>query len=77
MPKPSSIEALVTDNNTLPVTTSETVPTDSSKLNPSYSYSYTDGNLTSIQMTIGGVTYKKEFTYTEGKLTGETVWTQI
>jgi hypothetical protein len=55
----------------------EASPTDSSKLNPSYSYTYTEGNLTQIQMTVGDTIYQKEFTWTDGVMTSESVWSEV
>ena len=53
----------------------ETVPTDSTKLNPSLVLSYTGSNLTTIQKTIGVVTYTKTLSYDgSNNLTGVSVW---
>lgn len=42
--------------------------------NASYTLSYTDGNLTTIEKTIGATTYTKTLSYTSGNLTGVTAW---
>lgn len=56
----------------------DTVPTDSSKNNPSFAYSYdSDDNLTRIEMVIDGTTYKKDFAWSGNNLTNETAWIEV
>ena len=52
----------------------ETPPTDDSKTNPSFVLGYTGDNLTQIDMTIDGITYRKALSYTGDNLTGVTAW---
>ena len=53
----------------------ETVPTDSTQNNGSFSYSYTSGNLIRIDWTIGGVVYRRTLTYDgDDNLTAMSVW---
>lgn len=66
----------VTDDTTdavqnLPI---ETAPTDASKNNPSFALTWTNGELTGLAMTIGGVTYNKTLVWTDGELTAITAW---
>ena len=56
----------------------ETVTTDITKNNGSFSYSYTGGNLTQIDWTIGGVTYRRTLTYDgSDNLTAMSVWVVV
>jgi len=57
----------------------ETVPTDSTKINGSFAYTYDgSGNLTQIDQTIGAVTYRKTLTYdVSNTLTAMSVWTVV
>lgn len=45
--------------------------------NPSFALTYTSGDLTQIDMTIGTVTYRKTLTYTSGDLTAISVWSVV
>jgi len=45
--------------------------------NPSYSLSYTDGALTQVDMTVGGITYRRTLSYTSGALTGVSAWVEL
>ena len=49
------------------------IPTDVSS-NASYSFSYTNGRLTTISVTIDGTTYSRTLSYTNGLLTSVTTW---
>ena len=42
--------------------------------NPSLVLTYTNGNLTKVEKTIGATTYTKNLTYTDGNLTVVSVW---
>ena len=52
-------------------------PIDDSKSNPSKVFGYTDGKLTSITMTIGGVQYQKTLGYTGEDLTSISEWVEL
>ena len=57
---------------------SEVAPTDNVRNNPVYEYTYDDdGNLTQIDMTFSGRTYRKTFTWDEDDLTDETAWSKV
>lgn len=62
-----------------PITINETVPTDASKNNPSYTYTYdVAGNLTQIDQLIGAVTYRKTLTYdADNNMTAASVWSVV
>ena len=56
----------------------ETFPTDTTKNNASYAYTYdASNNLETITMTIKGVSYRKTFTWTSNLLTSETGWVEL
>lgn len=57
----------------------ETIPTDSTKLNPSMVLAYDGtGNLTTITKTINSVQYRKTLTYDgTGNLTDVSVWSVV
>lgn len=57
------------------VTALDPLPTSGN--NPSLVLGYTDGNLTSIQKTIGTTTYQKTLSYTDGSLTGVSEWVEV
>lgn len=59
---------------TQPVEEQEVPPTDAAKNNPSFVFTYTNGDLTGIAMTIGITTYNRALAYTNGDLTSMTVW---
>ncbi len=69
--------ALASDQSTLPTEQQETAPTDASRNNPSYVFTYTAGDLTKITATIGGTSYEKTLTYSNGNLTGISVWSTV
>jgi len=60
--------------NPFDVEEQETVPTDTSKNNPSFALTYTGSNLTQIDMTISGSTYEKTLTWTGSNVTAVTAW---
>ena len=61
--------------NGLQVYIDETLPTDPSKNNPPLTLTWdASGNLTNIAPVIGGVTYNKVFTWTDGNLTDISAW---
>lgn len=45
--------------------------------NGSLALSYTDGNLTQLDKTVGAVTYRKTFTWTGGNLTAVSTWSEV
>ena len=55
----------------------ETIPTHITKTNPSLSLTYTAGDLTKIEKTIGAVTYEKTLTWTDGVLTAVSSWSVV
>ena len=56
----------------------ETAPTDTTKLNPSLDLTYTDGNLTKVEKTIGSTVYEKTLTYDiDGNLETVSVWSEV
>jgi hypothetical protein len=67
-------DADVAPGNPVPTEEQETPPTDASKNNPSFVFTYTAGDLTGIAMTIGATTYNRTLAYTNGDLTSMTVW---
>ena len=80
MPKPSlQIQRDEHDGTNLAkkVNSVGVAPTDGTKNNPSFVYTYSSGDLTKITMTIGTASYEKTFTWTGDDLTGETVWTKV
>lgn len=62
---------------TQPVEEQETPPTDASKNNPSYANTYVAGDLTQIDKTIGGTTYRMTLTYVAGDLTAVSAWAVV
>ncbi len=64
-------------DNPVPVEEQETVPTDAARNNPSYSLSYTSGDLTQIDAVVGGTTYRKTLSYTSGDVTAVSAWSVI
>jgi len=42
--------------------------------NGSYAFTWTSGDLTKIEKTVGATTYTKTLTYTSGNLTAITTW---
>lgn len=42
--------------------------------NPSFALSYTGSDLTQIDMTVDGVTWRKTLTYVSGDVTAISVW---
>lgn len=73
-------DALIDSSRHLQVdilTLSEAVPTDATKNNPSFALTYTSGDLTQINMTIGVVVYRKTLTYTGGDLTSISAWSVV
>ena len=56
----------------------ETVPTDGTKVNASIALTYTSGNLTKIEKTIGSTVYEKTLTYdVDGNLETVSVWSEV
>lgn len=56
----------------------EIKPLDSSLYNGSFIYTYTSGNLTQIEWSIGGFTYRRILTYdSSNNLTNISVWMKI
>ncbi len=57
----------------------ETAPTDSTKVNPGFSYTYDgSGNLTQINQVIGAITYRRTLSYDgSGNLTGMSAWAAV
>ena len=57
----------------------ETVPTDATKNNGSFAYTYDgSGNLTQIDQTIGATIYRKTLTYdVSNNLTAMSIWTVV
>ena len=55
----------------------ETPPIDSTKNNPSFTLTYSSGNLTQINMIVNGKTYRKTLTYSSGNLTDISKWSEI
>jgi len=52
-------------------------PTDSIKNNSSFVLTYTGDDLTSVDMTIKGVTYRKTLTWTDSNLTAVSGWVEV
>lgn len=52
----------------------ESPPTSANVNNPSFTLTYTSGDLTGISMTLKGITYAKTLTYTSGDLTAVSAW---
>jgi len=52
----------------------EKPPTDASKNNGSFAYTWTDGELTQIDWTIGAMTYTRTITWTDGEITAISAW---
>lgn len=52
----------------------EKIPTDASKNNPSIAITVTNGTITQIVKTIGGNTYTKTITWTNGFITAVSAW---
>ena len=78
---PLDISSLATSanqtNGSQQIKIKETVPTDGTKVNSSIALSYTSGNLTKIEKTIGAVTYEKVLTWTDGVLTAVSAWSVV
>jgi len=55
----------------------ETPPTDASKNNPSFALTYVAGDLTQVDMVIGGTTYRKTLTWVAGDLTAVSAWSAV
>ncbi len=51
--------------------------TDINLMDGSYVITYSDGLIATETKTVGGVEWKKTYTWTSGNLTAETVWTQV
>ena len=65
------------NNPAVAVINDETPPTDSSKNNPSYALSYTSDELTQIDITISGTTYRRTLTWTDNNLTAMSDWSEV
>jgi hypothetical protein len=55
----------------------ERPPTHATKTNPSYVLTYVAGDLTTVDLVTGGITYRKTLTYAAGDLTAVSAWVQI
>jgi len=66
-------------NGTQQTKIKETIPTDSTKNNGNFAYTYdSSGNLTQIDQLIGAITYRKTLTYdASNNLTASSVWTIV
>lgn len=53
----------------------EKTPTDATRINPSYVFTYSGANITKIELTTGGVTYTRTLTYSGDNITDISVWT--
>jgi len=74
----TSIDGKITDG-TQQTKIKETIPTDATKNNGSFAYTYdVSGNLTQIDQTIGAVTYRKTLTYDgSNNLIAMSVWSVV
>jgi len=55
----------------------ESLPTDSTKNNPAYNFSYTADELTQLDMIIDGTTYRRAITWTNNNITALSDWSEV
>lgn len=55
----------------------QNAPTASGRNNPSLSLSWSDGELTQIDMGMNGSTYRKTLSWTDGEPTGISSWSEV
>jgi len=64
-------------SDTQKVEEQEVVPTNGSKNNPSYALTYTSDELTQLDMTIGGTTFRRTLTWTDHAVTAISNWSEV
>ena len=78
MVKTNADGEFVEESNPFPVYSVETIPTHSSKNNPSGSVARdANDNPTQIDIVIGGVTYRQTLTWIDGLLSAWSAWAAV